>query len=1188
MLHPKSRRRLRNRHSLKSEGGIVLFIALVAVALLSVQFSTSSVSSKTGSSMSGSSGRVNARIAAKHSAASAIRNVAPLPFAAITVDRTDDNAGASTCTAAPSDCSLRGSVDFANLNPGTIINVPAGTYSLNIAGGAEGFSGNNSIGDLDISGNNTSIVGAGSGVTIIQQTTVNDRVIEVNPFLDASFNTSISGVTITGGKEGTGVGGGGIISGSINNTLTLTNCVISGNTATGAGTFGGGGVSHLGGDLTVSNCTFSSNSTSASGGGIGYSAGDPIGRQPSAGTLNVSGSTFSGNSSNSAAAGGGALDLFNFNLGNSTYIVSSSSFSNNTATNGNGGAIVVESGPLTVSTSSFSGNNAGSAGGAIMSAGTASIEYSRLVNNTAPPANGPAIFAIGAVTANNNWWGSDSGPSPNDIAGPGESPTTVWLQLQFAASPNPLCTGGAASLTADIRARNAGSDLTTELNGLPTFPAQFFNGIPPLGTISAATNYINGVATATYTAGASVGSETLEVTADSQVASATIQIQANTTSEPANQEVCEGGTATFSTSTSGPGPVDYVWKQGASVITSGGRFTITSTASTSTLTITNVMAGDAGTYSVEAEGECNTATADAELSLSPNTTATDPADATVCQGATASFSTTAGGGGPFSYAWTVDGSPSGGNSPTLNVSTGALSVGDHSVSVTVTGECGTATQTATLTVQEPTATSDPSDATVCQGATANFSTTASGTGPFSYSWTVDGSPAGTDSPNLSVPTGSLTVGDHTVVVTVNGGCGSASQTATLTVQEGTSATTLVDVAVCSGGMANFSTTASGTGPFTYQWKLDGNDIGGATNSAVSIDTTALSGGDHAVSVVVTGACGSVTRNATLTVQTAPAVTLNPVSQTVTNGGNVTFTAAASGNPTPTVQWQVSTNGGASFTDIPGATSTSLTFATDPSQDGNQYRAVFTNACGTATTTAATLTTCTPTAVTASPASVADACVGGVVTFSAAATGVPAPTVQWQVSTNGGMTWSNIPGATATTLNVTVTAALNNSQYRAVFTNDCGSDTTAAATLGVDSTAPVITLNSNVISLWPPNHSYHTINLSSLVTSVSDSCGLSSAGVIITSVSSDETENGNGDGNTNNDIIIAADCKSVQLRAERRGSGNGRVYRINLRLTDTAGNVATATAKVYVPKSQNGAAAVDDGPAAGYTVNSDCP
>jgi len=73
-------------------------------------------------------------------------------------------------------------VALANLNPET--------YQLTIAGGAvEGFSGDNSIGYFDVTGNNTNIVGAGAGSTIIQQTQPNDRVIEVNLF---SMRLSIS------------------------------------------------------------------------------------------------------------------------------------------------------------------------------------------------------------------------------------------------------------------------------------------------------------------------------------------------------------------------------------------------------------------------------------------------------------------------------------------------------------------------------------------------------------------------------------------------------------------------------------------------------------------------------------------------------------------------------------------------------------------------------------------------------------------------------------------------------------------------------------------------------------------------------------------------------------------------------------------------------------------------------------
>jgi uncharacterized delta-60 repeat protein len=90
---------------------------------------------------------------------------------------------------------------------------------------------------------------------------------------------------------------------------------------------------------------------------------------------------------------------------------------------------------------------------------------------------------------------------------------------------------------------------------------------------------------------------------------------------------------------------------------------------------------------------------------------------------------------------------------------------------------------------------------------------------------------------------------------------------------------------------------------------------------------------------------------------APAVTTNPTSQAVTAGQAATFTAAASGSPTPTVQWYSEAPGASSFTAVPGATATTLLIpSTTTAQSGTQYEAVFSNGVGApATTTAATLT-----------------------------------------------------------------------------------------------------------------------------------------------------------------------------------------------------------------------------------------
>lgn len=92
---------------------------------------------------------------------------------------------------------------------------------------------------------------------------------------------------------------------------------------------------------------------------------------------------------------------------------------------------------------------------------------------------------------------------------------------------------------------------------------------------------------------------------------------------------------------------------------------------------------------------------------------------------------------------------------------------------------------------------------------------------------------------------------------------------------------------------------------------------------------------------------------------SPTVTTNPVNHSVDLGLKVTFAAAATGTPTPTVQWQVSTNGGTTYTNLAGATAQTLSFTVSGNQNGYLYRAVFTNSAGKATTTAAKLTVLTP-------------------------------------------------------------------------------------------------------------------------------------------------------------------------------------------------------------------------------------
>ncbi len=199
------------------------------------------------------------------------------------------------------------------------------------------------------------------------------------------------------------------------------------------------------------------------------------------------------------------------------------------------------------------------------------------------------------------------------------------------------------------------------------------------------------------------------------------------------------------------------------------------------------------------------------------------------------------------------------------------------------------------------------------------------------------------------------------------------------------------------------------------------------------------------------------------VETAPSITTSPASQTVFAGASVSFSAAASGVPAPTVQWQFSTNGGSTWSNVSGATSTTYSISSVPTSDnGWEFRAVFTNVVSTATTNAATLTVTPPVAptVTTQPTD-QTATPGQITSFTSTANGMPAPSVVWQVSRDGGTSWSDIQGnstSTSTTLSGVVYGTFENGwEVRAVFTNTGGTATSNPATLTVTPpVAPTVT------------------------------------------------------------------------------------------------------------------------------------
>jgi hypothetical protein len=349
--------------------------------------------------------------------------------ATYTVDRTDDNAGATACTAAANDCSLRGAVIKSNGNAGadTILLAAGTTYTLTLGPFDDEFNflgDQETTGDLDIF-DSTSITGGNRDTTIINMGTLvpasgginKDRVLEVNDFLRAqhAYNVTLSNLTIQNGNaprtpapDNYNTAGGAIMydgfesnaGGGPQGTLTLTNCKITANTAAGQG----GGITTIDAFLNIQSTSIVSANTCtfAAGGGISYNGGNTAVAQ----NLQINNSTIGGplatdgNKANDTTFGiGGGVDAVGSagaTISNGTVIQNNVSGETSGA-NGGGGLHFGNVPNVAISNTTISNNLAKLHGGGIWSQARQS-----------PPANGPSTIALTTVNIQNNQADSDS------------------------------------------------------------------------------------------------------------------------------------------------------------------------------------------------------------------------------------------------------------------------------------------------------------------------------------------------------------------------------------------------------------------------------------------------------------------------------------------------------------------------------------------------------------------------------------------------------------------------------------------------------------------------------------------------------------------------------------------------------------------------------------------------------------
>jgi hypothetical protein len=557
-------------------------------------------------------------------------------------------------------------------------------------------------------------------------------------------------------------------------------------------------------------------------------------------------------------------------------------------------------------------------------------------------------------------------------------------------------------------------------------------------------------------------------TLNSTNATLTVNSLPTITSQPSDVTICGSGPATFSVTATGTN-ITYQWKKGGVNLTNGGNI---SGATSASLSIALASAADVGAYTCFVSGICAPAITSNVANLAVGSLAiitTQPASTAACAGTTTTFNIVVSGTG-ISYQWKKDGvvlvngsNVTGATTPTLNLAT--VSTTDAASYTCVTGNACSGFLTsasAVLTINtQPIITTQPTDKSICVGASANFSVVATGAG-ITYQWKKDGvilsdggAIAGSQTATLSLST--TTSSDAGVYVCeVNGVCTpkAISSGATLTLATGSTIITQpVSKIICSGNSNVFTCNATG-GSLTYQWKKDGGVLtdGGSVSGSTtfSLTLTGVSSADAGSYVCeVSSTCSTtLTSNpATLTVNSSTAITSQPTSVTGCAGTAALFSVSATGSGLG-YQWK---KGGLA---ISSATNTTYSIAATTAADAGSYICDVSSACGVISSSAAILTVNTSATITTQPMDLS-ACPGDNATFTVVASG-SSLTYKWFKNAVLLVDGGNISNSTTNALTISAVSASDQAPYSVEITALCGTPVTSNSAMLSLSTTPTIT------------------------------------------------------------------------------------------------------------------------------------
>lgn len=382
------------------------------------------------------------------------------------------------------------------------------------------------------------------------------------------------------------------------------------------------------------------------------------------------------------------------------------------------------------------------------------------------------------------------------------------------------------------------------------------------------------------------GDYTVNVTADCGTigsAKATLSLNYLTiVTQPQSYKGCAGTSTTLSISAIGNGSISYMWKKN-NVPVSG--------ATGPNLELKNITSSDIGSYVCDVTNAFGTlSSTPAIISLNQGTTIQQfPGPIQIRNaGSTAQFTVNAKGTGNLTYQWMKAGIALSGKTDSILSFTGLTQADSGSYSVTVTGECNSASSSSFNLIISNKAniyiTKQPIGTLTCAGTKVILSVSALGNSSLSYQWKRSGLilPNGLDSVLVLSNVSNIDAGDYTVDITSNDGT-ITSDIATLNLKASTQITTQpASTSKLTNANVSFFVIATGTGNITYQWYKDGLSLSGKTGQNLDLLSLKLSDSGYYY-VQVSSECNSIfSDSAKLTVNKPGGIAtiLNEVSATV--------------------------------------------------------------------------------------------------------------------------------------------------------------------------------------------------------------------------------------------------------------------------------------------------------------------